>query len=76
MPLGSDRDWQEEWQQLLRQRDTALARSRALQAEISAVFRRRQPPPMELMRAAEQAEGDIAAVKERLRELLRRVGRF
>jgi hypothetical protein len=66
MPQG----WEEEWQALLRWRDEALARSRALQAEISAAFRRRQPPPMQLLRAAEAAETDLATVKARLRGFL------
>lgn len=74
MPLGSDANWQEEWQLLLRRRDTVMAQARELQAEISAVLRRRQPPPRELLRAAERTEGELAALKARLRDVLRRVG--
>ena len=66
--------WEEDWQALLQSRDDALARSRVLQNEISAFFRRRQPPPMQLMRAADAAEGEVAAVKARLRDFLRHLG--
>ncbi len=67
-------DWQDEWQALLRSRDEALARSRGFQEEITAFFRRRQPPPMQLMRAADVAEGELNAVKARLRDFLRHLG--
>ena len=67
-------DWQDEWQALLRSRDEALARSRGFQEEITAFFRRRQPPPMQLMRAADVAEGELNAVKARLRYFLRHLG--
>jgi hypothetical protein len=67
-------DWEEEWQALLRSRDEALARSRGLQEEITAFFRRRQPPPMQLMRTADVAERELAAVKARLRDFLRHLG--
>ncbi len=66
--------WEEDWQALLRLRDDAVARSRVLQDEISAFFRRRQPPPMRLMRAADAAEGEVAAAKARLRDFLRHLG--
>ena len=67
-------DWEEEWHALLQRRDEALARSRLIQAEISASFRRRQPPPMQLLRAADAAEGDLAAIKATLRDFLRQLG--
>ncbi len=67
-------DWEEGWQALLRLRDDALARSRVLQDEISGFFRRRKPPPMQLMRAADAAEGEVAAAKARLRDFLRDLG--
>ena len=67
--------WQDDWQDLMRSRDDALARSRVLQNEISGFFRRRQPPPMQLMRAVDAAEGEVAAVKARLRDFLRHLGR-
>jgi len=67
-------DWQDEWQALLRSRDEALARSRGFQEEITAFFRRRQPPPMQLMRTADVAEGELNAVKARLRDFLRHLG--
>jgi hypothetical protein len=67
-------EWEEEWQALLRLRDEALARSRGLQDEISAFFRRRQPPPMQLMRAADVAERELTDAKSRLREFLRHLG--
>ena len=66
--------WEEEWQVLVRSRDEALARTRVLQDEISAFFRRRQPPPMQLMRAADAAEGELAATKTRLRDFLHNLG--
>lgn len=59
---------------MVRRRDQALARSRAIQAEISASLRRRQPPPMELLREAERAEDDLAELKARLRDFLGRLG--
>jgi hypothetical protein len=65
---------EEEWQALLRSRDEAQARSRGLQEEISAFFRRRQPPPMQLMREADAAGRELAAVKARLRDVLRHLG--
>jgi hypothetical protein len=74
MPLGAERNWRQEWQELLRWRDLAQARSHEIQAEITAVLRRRQPLPMELMREAERAAGDVAAVKARLRDFLHRLG--
>lgn len=74
MPLDAERNWQQEWRDLLRWRDVVLARSGELQAEITAVLRRRQPLPMELMREAERAAGDVAAVKARLRDFLHRLG--
>ena len=67
-------DWEEEWHALLQRRDEALARARLIQAEISASFRRRQPPPMQLLRAADAAEGDLAAIKATLRDFLRQLG--
>jgi hypothetical protein len=66
--------WEEDWQTLLRSRDEALARTRVLQDEITAFFRRRQPPPMQLMRAADVAEGELAATKARLRDFLHTLG--
>ncbi len=66
--------WEQDWQSMLRRRDAALARSREIQAEIAALLRRRQPPPMELLREAERAEGDLAELKARLRDFLRRLG--
>lgn len=65
--------WEEEWEALLRWRDDALQRSRQLQTEISAVLRRRQPPPMQLLRAADAAEVDLNLVKARLRAFLRQL---
>jgi hypothetical protein len=70
MPQG----WEEEWQVLMRWRDEALARSRHIQDEITAVLRRREPPPMQLLRAAELAEGERAAAKARLKDFLRHLG--
>lgn len=67
-------DWEEEWQTLVRHRDRVLERSRAIQAEIAAVFRRKQSPTMELLRAADTAEGELAQVKARLKDLLRQLG--
>ena len=67
-------EWEEDWQALLRVRDEALARSRGLQDEISAFFRRRQPPPMQLMKAADIAERELTAAKTRLRDFLRHLG--
>jgi len=70
MPQG----WEQEWEALARRRDEAAERSRRLQGEITAFFRRRQPPPMQLMRAAEAAEGELAAIRARLRDFLRHIG--
>lgn len=67
-------DWEEEWQSLLRHRDRVLERARAIQAEITAVFRRKQSPTMELLRAADTAEGELAAVKARLKDFLHQLG--
>jgi hypothetical protein len=74
MPLGYEANWQEEWQVVVRRRDALLAHARELQAEISAVLRRRQPLPMDLLRAAERTEDELSALKVRLRDILRRVG--
>jgi hypothetical protein len=65
---------QDEWQVLVRLRDEALARARHFQDEITASIRRRQPPPMQLLRAADAAEGELAAAREQLRLFLRRLG--
>lgn len=63
--------WEDEWQALLRERDAAMARSQRIKDEITASFRRRRPPPMQLMRAADAAEADVVAIRERLRGFLR-----
>lgn len=70
MPQG----WEQEWEALLRWRDQALARSRRIQAEITAALRRRQPPPTQLLRAADAAEGDLDLVKARLKDFLHHLG--
>jgi hypothetical protein len=70
MPQG----WEEDWQALVRRRDEALERSRLIQDEITAFFRRRQAPPMQLMRAAEAANGEVDAIRARLRDFLRHIG--
>lgn len=74
MPLGSDAIWQEEWQALLRRRDAVLERSRALQHEIREVLRRREALPMDLLRSAERTDAELAALRARLKEFLRRIG--
>ncbi|HWI28895.1 MAG TPA: hypothetical protein VN668_18105 [Stellaceae bacterium] len=74
MPLGSDAIWQEEWQALLRRRDAVLERSRALQHEIREVLRRREALPMDLLRSAERTDGELAALRARLKEFLGRIG--
>jgi hypothetical protein len=66
--------WEQDWQSMVRRRDAALARSRELQAAITASLRRRQPPPMELLREAERAEDDLNELKARLRDFLGRLG--
>ncbi len=66
--------WEDEWQALLRGRDDAVARTRELQAEITAAIRRREPLPMHLLRAAELAEGELAQAKARLRDFLHHLG--
>ncbi len=68
------RDFGEEWQALVRQRDEALARSRLIQAEIADVLRRRQPPSRQLLREADAVASELAAARARVREFLRRVG--
>jgi seryl-tRNA synthetase len=73
MPLGREASWQDEWQALVRRSDQAVARSRALQAAITDVLRRRQPPPRDLLREAERAEDELAALKAQLRAVLRQV---
>jgi hypothetical protein len=70
MPDG----WEEEWRTLTRWRDEALARLHGIQAEITASIRRRQPPPMKLLRAADEATGELAAAKAKLRQFLRQTG--
>ena len=62
--------WEEEWRMLMRRRDEAMARSQGIQAAISAVLRRREPLPMQLLRAAESAEGDLTQVKAQLKGFL------
>jgi seryl-tRNA synthetase len=74
MPLGREASWQDEWQTLVRRRDAAVERSRAIQAAITDVLRRRQPLPMELMREAERAEDELATLKTQLRAVLRQLG--
>ena len=74
MPLGREASWQDEWQTLVRRRDAAVARSRAIQAAITDVLRRRQPLPMELLREAERAEDEVATLKTQLRAVLRQLG--
>jgi hypothetical protein len=74
MPLGREASWQDDWQALVRRRDQALARSRAIQAAITDVLRRRQAPPMELLREAERAEDELAMLKQQLRGVLQRLG--
>jgi hypothetical protein len=66
--------WDDEWQALLRSRDEALVRARRIQAEITAVLRRREPPPMRLLRAADLAEGEVAQAKARLKDFLGQAG--
>ncbi|HXY99640.1 MAG TPA: hypothetical protein VEI03_06540 [Stellaceae bacterium] len=66
--------WDEEWQALLRWQDEALARARGIQAEIGAVLRRREAPPMQLLRAADRAESELAEARARLKEFLRQAG--
>jgi hypothetical protein len=66
--------WEQEWQELLRLRDDALQRSCRIRQEISDSIRRRQPPAMKLMRAADAAQGEIAAVRARLQDFLRESG--
>jgi hypothetical protein len=67
-------EWKEEWQALVRYRDEVLERSRHIQDEISAFFRRRQAPPMQLLRGAEMLEGELATIKARLRDFLHQLG--
>jgi hypothetical protein len=62
--------WEDEWQALVRERDAALARSQRIQDEITDSIRRRQPPPMRLMRAADAAEAELAAIRARIRDFL------
>jgi hypothetical protein len=71
---GMPQSWEEEWQALVRWRDQALARSRQIQAEITATLRRREPPPLQLLRAADAAEGDLNQVKARLKDFLHHLG--
>lgn len=65
--------WEQEWEALVRWRDDALARSRQLQTEISAALRRRQPPAMQLLRAADAAETNLNLAKARLKAFLRQI---
>lgn len=62
--------WEEEWQALLRERDAALARSQRIQEQITDSIRRRRPPPMQLMRAADSAESELTAIRTRIRDFL------
>ena len=62
--------WEDEWQTLMRRRDEALARTQHIQEAIAAVIRQRQPLPMQLLRAADVAEGDLNQVKARLKDFL------
>lgn len=74
MPLGREASWQDEWQTLVRRRDAAVERSRAIQAAITDVLRSRRPPPMELLREAERVEDEVTALKNQLRAVLRQLG--
>jgi hypothetical protein len=62
--------WEEEWHALLRERDAAQARAQSIQDEITQSIRRRRPPPMQLMRAADAAEAEVAAIRARIRDFL------
>ena len=62
--------WDDEWRMLMRRRDEALARTQDIQAAITEVLRRREPLPMQLLRAAESAEGDLTQVKAQLKGFL------
>ena len=66
--------WEQEWEALVRRRDEALAHARQLQAEISAVLRRREPPAMQLLRAADAAETDLNLATARLKTFLSQRG--
>jgi hypothetical protein len=66
--------WEDEWQALVRERDAAQARSQRIQDEITDSLRRRQPPAMRLMRAADAAEAELAAIRVRVRDFLRQIG--
>jgi len=63
-------NWEDEWRLLMRRRDEAEARAQGIQAAITAVLRRREPLPMQLLRAADAAEADFVQVKAALRDFL------
>jgi hypothetical protein len=65
--------WEDEWQALVRERDAAQARSQRIQDEITDSIRRRQPPAMRLMRAADAAEAELAAIRARCRDFLQQL---
>jgi len=66
--------WEDDWRTLLRWRDQAEAHARGIQSEITATLRRREPPPMHLLRAADLAEGELTQAKARLKDFLRQLG--
>jgi hypothetical protein len=66
--------WEREWQVLVRRRDEALARSQVIQAEITAAFRRHEPPSVQLLRAADLVAGELATTKARLKDFLHQLG--
>jgi hypothetical protein len=57
------RDWQGEWADILRRKAAAQADAGRLQAEVVDTIRQRRPPAMRLLRAADEAAAEIAAVK-------------
>lgn len=67
----SQRDWEGEWTEIMQRKGEAMERSQRFQAEVVACFRRRRPPPMQLLREADKVAAELAALKAREEDFLR-----
>ena len=65
------RDWEGEWGEIVRAKNEAIEGCRRLQAEVLACLRRREPPMMQLLRAADRAADELGLVKAREEAFLR-----
>jgi hypothetical protein len=59
----TQRDWVGEWTEIVERKSLAMERSRRFQTEVVACLRRKQPPPMAMLRAADAAAAELAQAK-------------